>query len=1398
MDHSLYPLSASQRDIWYMEQVVGGSVSNICGSLLFPSNGELPSETILKGYVRQLYSINDALRIKLVKTVAGDYMQEISEDIPANIEVLTFTSDYEFQCFAEHEAVIPVAETGSLSKISVIILPDSYGILVKLHHLIGDAWSLALIANQMAKFITGEKEFLTYSFIHHLEKDNEYEKSTKHLKDVDYYVALYRNNNNVILHEDSNSHDYRANRLSFTVNSDILETLTQRATELKTSVFVYLLTAYSLLLSRREMNAENFWVGTTLLNRKGRADYNTVGMFVNTLPIPITLNHEQTFLCNIQKIGQNLMQTLRHGQCTMTDLLLYLRKVNTELTTLFDVSINYQNAQVGLQNPIAMETHWFPNHTQTEALQIQIEDRDNTNSLHIHYDYKESVFSASQIEWIHKTLMLIIQNALGNECEPLHRINWISEEEEQRLNSLAVNNKPWPFCPVNMGVWFQNLAEADPDRIILEASDGQLSYRELNEKSKIAAVGLRKIGIRAGDTVGLALPRNSLLPTYILASIIIGATFLAIDLEYPKDRIDFMLQDCQAVKCIDQQMAEALLQSDEIDADFPFVSLDNNCYCIYTSGSTGNPKGVLISQRNITNNIFWRLHAYPDRNSRIICVTAVTADTFLEDFFYAVYSGNTFCLVEDRRNLGAIRQAVGNQTNNDLMTTPTFFRAIMREVSLPHFKNVTLVGENLDSALAEEIISAGVCLHNEYGPSECSVCDTHAVLSGGDIHIGRPIDNAEIYILDRFLQPMPIGEKGELCVAGLPVGRGYIGCPEINKERFIPDYKGRGPLYRTGDIAFWREDGNISIVGRVDNQVKLRGLRIELDEIEKQINRLPGVNNSGVVVTKGEAGQQILCAFYTGEEKDSMKLTKELRKNLPEHMVPQIMTRLETMPMSQNGKVDKKKLASMDIADFDEDSAPTEPINREEQVLCSIAEQLLQTEQYYPTSNFFYSGGDSLKAMQFVVMAADAGIRLNLQMLYNYPTVRELVEQLGLSSSNLRPLDTSGLENINRLLAAQSELPERTENRSTLVGDILLTGVTGYLGIHILLEYLRNSAHKIWCIIRGKNQEECVERLKNQLLYYGDEGDIDQIGKRIRVIKGDLIQPLLGTTLGEYNAMLNQIGTVIHAAGNVKHYGLYDEFYKANVGSTKLLIDFCKAGNARLVYCSTTSIFIGAEHRDEPYSEQDFYVSQKIDNVYNRSKFEAERLVYEAVENGLQAVVMRVGNLTNRNKDMLFQKNRESNAFWNRIKAISEMRAFPQSQLSLKVDLTPVDTASMIIRLLAEQEFDKRIVFHVCSPQQFYTSELIDEMRKNGIYVDVVDDDRFEDVLHNVSQLDSSNYFATLANDRGVNGRISFENENVSCMLTEKFIIKCGYKWPEDYHDYLSRYVSWAVTEPAQ
>ena len=1367
-------LSHAQSQIWTMEQFIGGAVSVITGSILFSKDEFKWEKEKITNAVTELYRVNEALRIQIIHQ-NGKIFQVKADAIPPMMEEKSFSSQAELECYAKKAAAEPMDLKGPLCLFQIIEAPGKIGLLVRIHHLIGDAWTLSLLANQFQMLIEGSGKISSFSYMDYLVKEQTYLKSNRFQKDLDFYRKQYQKNDNLILHQADPKDDYHAERLSFVIDGEMTESIKRIAQEADVTLFSVLMTLYAVCFSRMEMNADHFYFGTTLLNRYGAVDRNTAGMFVNTVPVAIALEQEQPFSVNMSEVHQTLSQVMRHGHCTYTDILKELRSLSKETENLFDVSVNYQNARIMPQENAAFETVWYPSCTQAEALQINIEDRDDTGSLHIHYDYRTACFQEKEIIRLQNAVSCLIHQVAADTGTAVCKLRMTNNERyEKLLNQKTVC--PWPFEPENLGEWFRKLAEADRDFIVLECADKAVSYGELQDASDLAAQALIRRGAQQGRIVALKLSRRSQLPIMILAVIKTGAAFLLIDPDCLQDRIDYMLHDSQACMIIDDSEALNILKEASSCQLICQGSPSSLCYAIYTSGSTGNPKGVLISQGNIINNIFWRRKAYPERRQRIISVTNVTADTFLEDFFYALYTGNTFCLVENRRDLFSIHAAVGNENRrSSIMTTPTFFSTIIERIPPERFQAVTLVGEVLEKTLAERILAAGCQLHNEYGPSECTICATHALLTSDDISIGKPIDNAHIYILDRYLQPVDIGIRGELCISGELVGMGYMGLPDLNKKQFVLSPDGKNIMYRTGDIAYWTDDWNIQIVGRIDNQVKIRGQRVELGEIEQRISELEGVENTAVVVRKGAAGQQVLCAFYTGKEWKSDEMIQTLEHRLPAYMVPQIITYLKKIPVNPSGKVNRKLLPEVDLNQIALETVYEPPVTWQEQVLCRIASEVLNIPAWGLSHHFFHQGGDSLKAMEFVMRAEQEGILIKLQDIFDYPTVKNLVKTLDISEKSHVTYNADDFAAINRMLSGN---PAVTAQGSVCQGDMLLTGATGFLGCHILEACHQENMDTIWCIVRGKNCQDAESRLSHKLTYYFGSEKGAQIMKHVRVLCGDLRLPGFGLMEEEYNQLKNTVSKVIHAAGNVKHYG-HSDIFTDNVLFLRNIIIFCQQASAVLVHCSTTSIG-GNTPTGEAYCENDFYVGQQLDNIYIHSKFEAEKNVLDAMAKGLPACVVRLGNLTNRTTDGVFQENYDKNAFLRRIHSIVKLGVFPEHLVGIRLDFTPVDKAAAAIVHILKKWNDRLYVYHLCSDGQITIADLIQAMRENGIRIDIVSKQRFDRLMSK-----SAAGLDMLAADLNGEGQLEITEENISCRKTLKWFEKNGFSWFSPNHDYL-------------
>jgi len=581
-------------------------------------------------------------------------------------------------------------------------------------------------------------------------------------------------------------------------------------------------------------------------------------------------------------------------------------------------------------------------------------------------------------------------------------------------------------------------------------------------------------------------------------------------------------------------------------------------------------------------------------------------------------NGLTIFLADDETVFSQKRPAALIEQNHVdvLQTTPTkMYSHLLDQSNLAYLqclKAIVLGGEALPSDLYEELRrNTDAKIFNIYGPAETTVWVTNAEIKSSDgITIGKPIANTQIYIVDKCLNPAPIGVTGELCIAGDGVGAGYLNRPELTAEKFIENPFGEGKLYKTGDLAYWREDGNIVYVGRNDFQVKIRGLRIELGEIESAISSVEGISQAVVIVRKDETGRQLICAFYTETESVPVERIKgAILEKLPRYMTPHIFTRLESLPMTPSGKIDRKVLPEVDLSHIQLETEYVKPEGELETSLANLMGQVLHYSPVGRLDNFFDLGGGSLKAIEFVSKAHNEGIYFSLQTVFDQPTVAELAQAIQSGDKptvSYADVDFTGINKIlqkNRIELAS--IPPKTE-----IGNLLLAGATGFLGIHILADFLEHDSGTAYCLVRGKGQADSESRMASLLCFYFGEKYISC--DRVKVLRADLQEERFGLSADEYDSLFSHVDMVINAAASVKHYGSYQYFYEVNVETVKRLIDFCRSAQAKLLHISTLSVsgnsngdnFDGYVSPEEKhFYESDLYIGQPLENVYARSKF---------------------------------------------------------------------------------------------------------------------------------------------------------------------------------------------------
>lgn len=950
---------------------------------------------------------------------------------------------------------------------------------------------------------------------------------------------------------------------------------------------------------------------------------------------------------------------------------------------------------------------------------------------------------------------------------------------------------------------FEEQAAKTPNKTAVIACDKTMTYKKLNEQANRIANSLIQRGVKIGNIVAIKLYRESYLFSAILGAIKCGATYMPIDPTYPEDRIEYMMTESNAKCCIDEDNISKLLISEK-KSNLNIAINFNNTFCaLHTSGSTGKPKMSLLTHGGMMNFIsanqrFW------NNIDTVVSATIVTFDAFVMDSVLSVAQGKQVVLASEDEiyNHSKFERLFDHSEHNMFFSTPTKIENYIDNSKdkryLSKIKSYVIGGEVFSGHLLNLIYkhSPDSNVYNIYGLTETTIC---AIVDELDIEknitIGKPIANAQIYIVDKYMQLTPIGVTGELCIAGDGVGAGYLNRPELTAEKFIDNPFGKGKLYKTGDLAYWREDGNIVYVGRNDFQAKIRGLRIELGEIENAICGMDGISQAVVVVRKNNEGRQLICAFYTGSEIETKDIRSYIGKKLPKYMLPHIFTHLDEMPLTSSGKINRKALPKIDLENIVNDTEYVAPENHQQKELCKLIELVLGTTPVGITDDFFDLGGDSLKAIEFVSKAHNEGIYFNF-----YPTVKALcdcIENGDKQDISFADVDFTAVNNI----LAKNKAEYITVPSKTAVGNILLAGATGYLGIHILANFLDNDSSIAYCLIRGKDKADSTKRLKELLDFYFGNKYADM--HRIEVICADLQKDKFGLTDSEYRDLIEKVDTVINCAASVKHYGSYKYFYEANVETTKRLIAFCKDANAKLIHTSTLSVsgnsfgddFDGVTSKNElHFYESSLYIEQPLENVYARSKFEAEKAVLDAMVDGLQANIMRMGNLTNR-IDGVFQKNYESNAFLQRVKGVLELGIFPEYLIKdiNYAEFTPIDEVANAVMTITRNFSTEHTVFHINSIKVVYFDKLLKTFNELGFDIRTVSGAEFTEALRQTAkQADMEHIFETFINDMDENDQLNYDsNIRIENDFTVQYLKQLGFEWSDIGIDYLRKYVEY-------
>ncbi len=585
-------------------------------------------------------------------------------------------------------------------------------------------------------------------------------------------------------------------------------------------------------------------------------------------------------------------------------------------------------------------------------------------------------------------------------------------------------------------------------------------------------------------------------------------------------------------------------------------------------------------------------------------------------------------------------------------------------------------------------------------------------------------------------------------------------------------------------------------MGRSDFQVKIRGLRIELEEIETKILQFPNIEKVVVCVKRDKHGRDFLCAYFVSPERISIpELKKYLTQFLPTYMVPNKFMQLQDLIYTPNGKIDRKSLPEIELEIEKHDivlaSTPTEI------KLSKLFEELLGISPISIYDNFFEIGGDSMLALKLQIALLNDNINVTYADIFKFNTISSLAHKIDTSESNENTInyDDYDFSKINKLLSNNTSSSLKNLKKQDLK-DIVLTGATGFLGSHVLAEILDNTSSKVYCLLRPDPSIDINTKLLHRLNYYFGNKYDSLINDRIFAISCDITKEDFSLDSGTVKQLTRNVSTVINCAALVKHYGAYENFKGINVTAVKNLVDFCNTYHKKLVHISTLSVSgnmifdLAAQNRlldkDILFNETNLYVGQSLENVYVRSKFEAEKLIFEnMIEHNLDALVLRIGNVTNRTTDGKFQQNNEENAFANRLKAFIELKCAPNYLRDTYAEFSPVDNIATAI-LKSIQYVGKINVLHIYNSNHVYLEELIDLLPRKMI--EFVEDDIFDKKLKVALSNTDSSTISLLANDFDEHRHLVYDSKiKLKNTFTNSFFDKVGFHWNIINKDYIAK-----------
>jgi amino acid adenylation domain-containing protein/non-ribosomal peptide synthase protein (TIGR01720 family) len=1022
------PLSYSQERLWFINGLEGSVQYHIPAVLKL--EGEV-NITALENALKEIVERHEVLRTVIrehegqgyqyVKTNNWTLKQSITENETEQKDYISKETARPFDLSQDVMLRAELIQTGQ----------HEYVLLLVLHHIAADGWSMPVLVSEFSKlynsFSNNEKPELKAPEIQYADYaiwQREYLDAEKLQNKLNYWEEKLAGTTILELptdHMHAATQSSRGAVYEFTIGKEQTEKLQKLSLEQGATLYMTLLAIFKVLLYRYS-GQEDICVGTPVANRDREEIAELIGFFVNTLALRTELNGEEAFTALLSKVKQTTLEAYGHQEVPFEKVVeAVVKERDLSRSPLFQVMFVLQNTAVIPMLELGdIKITGERAGDQASKYDLSYNAEETKHGIRFVVEYNTDLYEAETIQRMAAHYAELVTSVTDAPQTIINKLQLIGKEEKQELSKFNETAVAYPK-EANIINLFEVQVQASPDATALIFEEERVSYQELNEQSNRIAHYLKEQGVTKETLVAICIERGNNMITGILGILKAGAAYVPVDIDYPKERISYILEDTKAAIVLSGSTGKEILKGQtaeivELDnnkaiadqsSENPNIAIDPNqlAYIMYTSGSTGKPKGVMVEHESIANYSKGFINYFGiTASDKVLQQSSVSFDTMCEEVYPALITGAKVVIVkEGGKDADDIIRLISKEAITILSATPTVIAYLNKEAG----------NNNVDTRSLRYIISGGELLQpgfidnlylrtkivNSYGPTEGTVCASYYTINdiGKAVLIGAPVSNTQIHIRNNEGELSPIGVPGEICIGGAQVARGYLNQPELTKEKFITnpyseDHNAR--LYKTGDHGRWLADGNIEYLGRIDDQVKIRGYRIEPGEIENVLLQHENVRQAVVLARADKQGTKRLTVYVVMDEAayDKQEFQNYLGERLPEYMVPRLWVNLQSLPLTPNGKIDKRALPE---AEASHEESYIAPQTVTEKRLAKIWEELLGVEQIGTRDNFFELGGHSLLAMRVISQVRrELNKELKIRDLFVYPTIAVLAKQL--------------------------------------------------------------------------------------------------------------------------------------------------------------------------------------------------------------------------------------------------------------------------------------------------------------------------------------------------------------------------------------------------------------------